>query len=72
MAGTPQLQCKTYEQYKSLMEAAAESVGCTTYALPMVLGYFGTVPKRQEGGLIRNPAYDEKEFKALPKEQQTS
>ena len=45
------------------MEAAAESVGCTTYALPMVLGYFGTVPKRQEGGLIRNPAYDEKEFK---------
>ena len=52
------------------MEAATESVGCSTYALPMVLGYFGKVPKRQEGGLIRNPAYDEEEFKALQKEQQ--
>ena len=49
-AGTPELPCKTYEEYKSLMEAAAESVGCTTYAFPMVSGYFGTVPKRQDGG----------------------
>ena len=32
---------------------------------------FGTVPKRKEGNLICNPAYDEDEFKALPKEQQT-
>ena len=70
-AGTPELQCKTYEEYKSLMEAAAKSVGCSTCALPMVLGYFGKVPKRKEGNLFRNPAYDEKEFKALPKEQQT-
>ena len=31
------------------------AVGCTIYALPMVLGYFGTVPKRQEGGLILQP-----------------
>ena len=60
-AGTPELQCKTYEEFKSLMEAAAESVGCSTYALPMVLGYFGKVPKRKEGDLICNPAYDEKE-----------
>ena len=30
------------------MEAAAESVGCSTYALPMVLGYFGKVPKRRK------------------------
>ena len=52
-AGISELQCKTYEEHKSLVEAAAESVGCTTYALPMVLGYFGTVPKCQEGGLIR-------------------
>ena len=70
-AGTLELQCKTYEEYKSLMEAAAKSVGCSTYALPMVLDYFGKAPKRKEGDLIRNPAYDEKEFKALPKEQQT-
>ena len=70
-AGTPELQCKTYEESEHLMEAAAESVGCSPYALPMVLGYFGKVPKRQEGGLICNPAYDEEEFKALPKEQQT-
>ena len=59
------------QEYKSLMEAAAKSVGCSTYVLPMVLGYFGKVPKRKEGDLTRNPAYDEKEFKALPKEQQT-
>ena len=32
---------------------------------------FGTVPRRKEGNLIRNPAYDEDEFKALPKDQQT-
>ena len=56
---------------KRLMEAAAVSVGCSTYALPMVLGYFGKVPKRQESGLICKPAYDEEDFKALPKEQQT-
>ena len=70
-AGTPELQCKTYEEFKRLMEAAAESMGCSTYALPMVLGYCDKMPKRQEGGLVRNPVYDEEEFKALPKEQQT-
>ena len=32
---------------------------------------FGTVSKREQGNLIRNPAYDEEEFKTLPKEQQT-
>ena len=32
---------------------------------------FGTVPRCKEGNLICNPAYDEEEFKALPKEQQT-
>ena len=32
---------------------------------------FGKVPMRKDGKLIRNPAYDEEEFKALPKEQQT-
>ena len=32
---------------------------------------FGKVPKLKEGNLIRNPAYDEDEFKALPKKQQT-
>ena len=50
------------------MKAATESVGCATVrSLPMVLGYFGKVPKHKEGGLIRNPAYDEEDFKALPK-----
>ena len=53
------------------MKAAAECVGCAQCSLPMVLSYFGKVPKRKEGGLIRNPAYDEEDFKALPKEQQT-
>ena len=37
-AGTPELPCKTQEEFKRLMEATAESVGCSTYALPMVLG----------------------------------
>ena len=71
-AGTPEFQCQTYEEYERLLEAAADSVGCTKSALPMVLAKssFGTVPKREEG-LVRNPAYDEEEFKALPKEQQT-
>ena len=72
-AGTPELQCKTYEEFERLLKAAAESVGCTTCALPRVLAKtsFGTVSKRKEGNLIRNPAYDEEEFKALPKKQQT-
>ena len=72
-AGTPELQCKTYEEFERLLKAAAEGVGCTTCALPRVLAKtsFGTVPKRKEGNLIRNPAYDEEEFKALPKKQQT-
>ena len=69
-AGTPELQCKTYEDLQPLLEAAAESVGCTTYDLPKVPGSFGKVPKRVEDD-IPNPAYDEEEFKALPKEQQT-
>eukprot|EP00891_Asterochloris_glomerata_P007965 jgi/Astpho2/7965/fgenesh1_pg.00119_%23_14_t len=72
-AGTPELQCKSYDEFQRLLEAAAESVGCTTSALPRVLAKssFGTVPKLKEGNLIHNPAYDEEEFKALPKEQQT-
>ena len=72
-AGTPELQCKTYEEFERLLKAAAESVVCTTSALPRVLAKtsFGTVPKRKEGNLIRNPAYDEEEFKTLPKKQQT-
>eukprot|EP00891_Asterochloris_glomerata_P009855 jgi/Astpho2/9855/Aster-08481 len=72
-AGTPECECKTYEECQSLLKAAAESVGCTGSALPSVLAEssFGTVPMRKEGDLIRNPAYDEDEFKALPKEQQT-
>ena len=32
---------------------------------------FGTVPRRKEGNLIRNLAYEQEEFKAVPKEQQT-
>ena len=72
-AGTPEFQCKTYEDCQLLLEAAAESVGCTKSALPSLLAKssFGTVSKRVQGDLIRNPAYDEEEFKALPKEQQT-
>ena len=72
-AGTPELQCKTYDEFQRLLEAAAESVGCTKSALPRVLAKstFGKVPKLKEGNLIRNPAYDEDEFKALPKKQQT-
>ena len=70
-AGTPELQCIMYEESKRLLEAAAESVGCTTCALPRVSGNFGTVPEHQEGGLIHNPAYEEEELKALLKKQQT-
>ena len=73
-AGTPEFQCKTYEEYESLLEAAADSVGCTKSALPRAFSKgsgFGTVSKRVQGDLTRNPAYDEEEFKALPKEQQT-
>ena len=67
------LQCKTYDKFQRLLEAAAESVGCTKSALPRVLAksFFGRVPKLKEGNLICNPAYDEDEFKALPKKQQT-
>ena len=73
-AGTPEFQCKTYEDCQLLLEAAAESVGCTKSALPSLLAKssFGTVSKRVQGDLIRNPAYDEEEFKALPKEQQSA
>ena len=49
-------------------------MGCTKYTLPRVFAKslgFGTVTKRMQGDLICNPAYDEEEFKALPKEQQT-
>ena len=35
-AGTPEFQCKTYEECQRLLEAAAESVGCTKYTLPRV------------------------------------
>ena len=71
-AGTPELQCKTYDEFQRL-EAAAESVGCTKSVLPRVLAKstFGKVPKLKEGNLIRNPAYDEDDFKDLPKKQQT-
>ena len=71
-AGTPELQCKNYEDFQRLLEAAAKSVGCTIYALPKVPGFFSTVPKRVEGDFVPNPAYDEEEFKALPKQEQTS
>eukprot|EP00891_Asterochloris_glomerata_P008833 jgi/Astpho2/8833/Aster-05469 len=72
-AATPELQCKTYEEFERLLKSAAESVGCTTSALPRVLAKnsFGKVPMRKDGKLIHNPGYDEKEFNALPKEQQT-
>ena len=72
-AGTPESHCKTYEEFQRLMEVAAGSVGCTTSALPRVLAKssFGTVPRRKEGNLIRNLAYEQEAFKAVPKEQQT-
>ena len=54
------------------VEAAVKSVGCTIYTLPKVLGFFSTVPKRVEGDFVPNPAHDEEEFKALPKQEQTS
>eukprot|EP00891_Asterochloris_glomerata_P006875 jgi/Astpho2/6875/Aster-07874 len=66
-AGTPELQCKNYEDFQRLLEAAAKCVGCTIYTLPKVPGFFSTVPKRVEGDFVPNPAYDEEEFKALPK-----
>ena len=71
-AGTPELQCKTYEEFERLLEAAAESVGGTIYSLPKVPGFFSTVPKRVKGDFVPNPAYDEEVFKALPKQEQTS
>ena len=71
-AGSPELQCKNYEDFQRLLEAAAKSVGCTIYTLPKVPGFFSTVPKRMEGDFVPNPAYDEEEFKALPKQEQTS
>ena len=72
-AATPELQCKTYEEFERLLKSAAESVGCTTSNLPKVLAKdsFGKVPMHKDGKLICNPAYDEDEFKALPKEQKT-
>ena len=63
--GTPEKQCKTYEEYQALLKAAAES------SLPRVTGFFGTVPKRQDGPMKQNPAFDEKEYEALPKQEQT-
>ena len=71
-AGTPGLQCKTYEDSQRLLEAAPKSVGCTIYTLPKVPGFFSTVPKRVEGDFVPNTAYDEEEFNALPKQEQTS
>ena len=71
-AGTPELQCKTYEEFERLLEAAAESVGDTKCTLPKLPGFFNTVPKRVKGDLVPNPAYDEEVFKALPKQEQTS
>ena len=71
-AGTPELQCKTYEEFERLLEAAADSVGGTICALPKVPGFFSTVPKRVKGDFVPNPAYDEEVFKALPKQEQTS
>ena len=72
MAGTPESPCKTHEEFERLLEAAAESVGCTESALPRVTGFFSTVPRREAGEFIPNPAYDEEEFKALPKQKQIS
>ena len=71
-AGTPELQCKNYEDFQRLLEAAAKSVGCTIYTLLKVPGFFSSVPKRVEGDFVPNPANDEEEFKALPKQEQTS
>ena len=71
-AGTPELQCKTYEEFEHLLEAAAKSVGGTICTLPKVPGFFSTVPKRVKGDFVPNPAYDEEVFKALPKQEQTS
>ena len=71
-AGTPELQCKTYEEFERLLEAAAESVGGTKCTLPKLPGFFSTVPKRVKGDFVPNPAYDEEVFKALPKQEQTS
>ena len=71
-AGTPELQCKTYEELKRLLETAAESVGGTICTLPKVPGFFSIVPKRVKGDFVANPAYDEEMFKALPKQEQTS
>ena len=72
-AGTPEFPCKTYEEFERLLEAAADSVGCTKSALPMIVAKdsFGAVLRRMEGNMIRNPAYDEEEVKALPKKEQT-
>ena len=73
-AATPEFQCKTYEEFERLLEAAADSVGCTKSALPRVFSKgsgFSTVSKRVQGNLMCNSAYDEDEFRALPKEQQT-
>ena len=71
-AGTPELQCKNYEDFQHLLEATTKSVGCTIYTLPKVPGFFSTLPKRVEGDFVPNSAYDEEEFKALPKQEQTS
>ena len=71
-AGSPELQCKMYEEFERLLEAAADSVGGTICTLPKVPGFFSTVPKRVKGDFVPNPAYDEEVFKALPKQEQTS
>eukprot|EP00891_Asterochloris_glomerata_P008544 jgi/Astpho2/8544/Aster-05578 len=65
-AGTPEWQCKTYEDFERLLEAAAESVGGTKCTLPKLPGFFSTVPKRVKGNFVP------KVFKALPKQEQTS
>ena len=68
-AGTPELHCKTYEDCDTLLDAAAESVGCSRRELPSVVGFFGTVSRNMQD-LKDNPNFEE-DFDKLPTEQQT-
>ena len=77
-AGTPELQCKTYAVPASAgsrrEECGLHHIYLKVYMpkVPEVPGFFSTVHKRVEGDFVPNPAYDEEDFKALPKLEQTS